>query len=149
MDPDFLPKATHEQQEYLLSNVKDWSILNGLAVRPSAYLFSAGTDLSGALATTAPVTLYPSLFPKACFDEARAIQKAYNELYAAIARDREWLKHIVERYLNSISAYPPASPHVVTPTSFPTNPCTDSLSLGFSTAHCAYGPSKSSPPLPL
>ena len=99
MEPDFLSKTTHEQQEYLLSNLKDWSILNGLAVRPSAYLFPAGTDLSGALATTAPVTLYPSLFPRACFDEARAIQKAYNELYAAIARDREWLKHIVERYV--------------------------------------------------
>ncbi|KAL9605684.1 MAG: hypothetical protein Q9204_009489, partial [Flavoplaca sp. TL-2023a] len=97
MEPDFLAKTTHEQQEYLLSNVKDWSILNGLAVRPSANLFPASTDLSGALATTAPVTLYPSLFPRACFDEARAIQKAYNELYAAIARDREWLKHIVER----------------------------------------------------
>ncbi|KAL8885255.1 MAG: hypothetical protein Q9215_006865 [Flavoplaca cf. flavocitrina] len=224
MEPDFLSKTTHEQQEYLLSNVKDWSILNGLAVRPPAYLFPAGTDLSGALATTAPVTLCPSLFPRACFDEARAIQKAYNELYAAIARDREWLKHIVERlievddfianlwsvhlevekegyaqnltlgifrsdymihtdsaspdekptikqvefntiassfgglstkvsqlhsYLNSIAAYPLTSPHVVTPTSFPANPCIDSLSLGFSTAHCAYGPSKSSPPLPL
>lgn len=103
MDPDSLPKTTHEQQEYLLSNVKDCSILNGLAVRPSAYLFSAGTDVSGALATTAPVTLYPSLFPRACFDEARAIQKAYNELYAAIARDRGWLTHIVKRYVWALS----------------------------------------------
>ncbi|KAL8848151.1 MAG: hypothetical protein Q9221_006796 [Calogaya cf. arnoldii] len=222
MNEDFPTKTTPEQQEYLLSNIKDWSILNGLAVRPSASLVSASTDLSGALATTAPVTLYPSLFPWTCFDEARAIQKAYNELYAAIARDRDWLKQIVERlievddfiaglwnvhlevekegyvqnlslglfrsdymihtdpaipdakptikqvefntiassfgglstkvshlhsYLDSISAYPPTS--AITPTSFPQNPCIDSLSLGFSTAHRAYGPSKSSPSLPL
>ncbi|KAL8656469.1 MAG: hypothetical protein Q9226_002658 [Calogaya cf. arnoldii] len=222
MDADFPPKTTPEQQEYLLSNIKDWSILNGLAIRPSANLLSTSTDLSGVLATTAPVTLYPSLFPRTCFDEARAIQQAYNELYAAIARDQDWLKQIIERliqvddfiarlwnvhlevekegyvqnlslglfrsdymihtdpaipnaeptikqvefntiassfgglstkvsqlhsYLDSISAYPPTT--TITATSFPTNPCIDSLSLGFSTAHRAYGPSKSSPSLPL
>ncbi|KKY20660.1 putative glutathione synthetase [Diplodia seriata] len=36
------------------------------------------------------------LFPRQCFDEGFAIQKAYNELYSAIARDEEWLKSIVE-----------------------------------------------------
>ncbi|KAI4267599.1 MAG: hypothetical protein L6R38_008186 [Xanthoria sp. 2 TBL-2021] len=222
--PDFPPKTTLEQQEYLLSNINHWSILNGLAVRPSASLLSTSTDLSRTLATTAPVTLYPSLFPRTCFDEARAIQKAYNELYAAIARDRDWLKQIVERlievddfiaklwsvhlevenegyvqnislglfrsdymvhtdpaipdpkpsikqvefntiassfgglstkvsqlhsYLNTTSAYPPTSSATITPASFPTNPCIESLSLGFSTAHRAYGPSRSSPSLPL
>ncbi|KAL8906963.1 MAG: hypothetical protein Q9171_006054 [Xanthocarpia ochracea] len=222
--PDFPPKTTPEQQEFLLANIQDWSILNGLAVRPSATLTSAGSDLSGALAATAPVTLFPSLFPRTCFDEARALQKAYNELYVAIARDRDWMKQIVERlievddfigqlwnvhleaekegyvqnlslglfrsdymihkdpgtpdtkptikqvefntiassfgglstkvsklhsYLNSISAYPCTSPPVITPTSFPMNPSIDSLSLSLSTAHRAYGPSKSSPSLPL
>ncbi|CAL8582181.1 Glutathione synthetase [Xanthoria parietina] len=222
--PDFPPKTTLEQQDYLLSNIKDWSILNGLAIRPSTSLLSTSTDLSGTLAATAPVTLYPSLFPRACFHEARAIQKAYNELYAAIARDQNWLRQIVQQlievddfiaslwnvhlevekegyvqnlslglfrsdymvhtdpanpdskptikqvefntiassfgglstkvsqlhsYLNEIAAYPPTSPPTIAYPSFPANPCIESLSHGFSTAHRAYGPSKSSPSLPL
>ncbi|KAL8671345.1 MAG: hypothetical protein Q9168_004155 [Polycauliona sp. 1 TL-2023] len=224
INPDYPPKITPEQQGYLLSNINDWSVFNGLAVRPSATLLPTNTHLSAALASTAPVTVFPSLFPRTCFDEARAIQKAYNELYAAIARDRDWLKQIVEQlievddfiaglwdvhlavekegyvqdlslglfrsdymihtdptntetkpaikqvefntiassfgglstkvsqlhsYLNSISAYPPTSPPVITSTSLSSNPCIESLSLGFSTAHRAYGPSKSSPSLPL
>ena len=96
--PDYPPDLTSEQSAYLLSNVKDWSILNGLAVRPSLSFVSNEVDPSRSLAVTAPVTLFPSLFPRRCFEEARAIQTAYNELYALIARDEEWLREIVEEY---------------------------------------------------
>ncbi len=94
--PEYPPNLTPEQSEYLLSNVKDWSILNGLAVRPSITYVSKKVDPSSSLAVTAPVTLFPSLFPRACFEEARAIQYAYNELYAMVARDERWLEEIVE-----------------------------------------------------
>ncbi|KAL8938427.1 MAG: hypothetical protein Q9211_003210, partial [Gyalolechia sp. 1 TL-2023] len=94
--PDYPPPVTDEQRDFLLSNTKDWSILNGLAVRPSPVFVPTGIDPSGSIAVTAPVTLFPSLFPRRCFNEARAIQGVYNELYAAIARDRTWLKAIVE-----------------------------------------------------
>ncbi|KAI4248682.1 MAG: hypothetical protein LQ352_005858 [Teloschistes flavicans] len=78
--PEYPPKTTSEQHEFLLSNVKDWSILNGLAVRPSHAFVPKDVNISGSLAVTAPVTLFPSLFPLDCFDEARKIQEAYNEL---------------------------------------------------------------------
>lgn len=90
------PSISNKQTDFLLSEIKDWSILNGLAVRPSRSFVPKNIDPSGALAVTAPVTLFPSLFPQRCFDEARAIQIAYNELYAAIACDKEWLSKIVE-----------------------------------------------------
>ena len=96
--PDYPPNLTSEQSDYLLSNIKDWSILNGLAVRPSPSFVSERTDPSRSLAITAPVTLFPSLFPKACFDEAQAIQSAYNELYACVANDEEWLGEVVKEY---------------------------------------------------
>ena len=99
--PDYPPNLTAEQSDYLLTNLKDWSILNGLAVRPSLSFVSESIDPSRSLAVTAPVTLFPSLFPTVCFEEARAIQKAYNELYALIARDEEWLQEIVEEYANT------------------------------------------------
>lgn len=43
--------------------------------------------------------MFPSLFPRVCFEEALAIQKAYNELYAAIAQDEEWLEGIVDELI--------------------------------------------------
>ncbi len=86
------PSLTEQQQSHLVSSLKDWSLAHGLAVRPSEH------DPSSSLATTAPVTLFPSLFPRVCFQEATAIQAIYNELYAAIAMDEAWLGDIIKGY---------------------------------------------------
>ena len=94
--PPYPPNLSDTEEEYLLSNLKDWSIAHGLAVRPAESYVAKETDPAGALATTAPVTLFPSLFPKRCFEQAKAVSKAYNELYSAIASDEGWLKGIVE-----------------------------------------------------
>lgn len=93
---DYPPDLSLEEEQYLLSNLKDWSIAHGLAVRPAPSFVQPAQDPSGVLATTAPVTLFPSLFPKSCFEEGLSIQKAYNKLYAAISRDEQWLKEIVQ-----------------------------------------------------
>lgn len=94
--PDYPPNLTPDQTDYLLSELKDWSLSNGLAVRPSQNFISENLDPGGVLAVPAPVTLFPSPFPRACLDEAREIQQTYNELYAAISRDEEWLGEIVQ-----------------------------------------------------
>ena len=90
------PPLTPEQEQFLISTIKDWSIQHGLAVRPPATFVPQDALERGVLATNAPVTLFPSLFPKALFEEARAIQTSYNRLYAEIARDEEWLGKIME-----------------------------------------------------
>ncbi|KAJ5317950.1 hypothetical protein PENANT_c004G10864 [Penicillium antarcticum] len=90
------PDLSPAQQKFLVTAVKDWAIQNGLAVRPSPAIVPPGTDSNGVLATNAPVTLFPSPFPKACFQEATALQSIYNELYAAITCKTEWLGKIVE-----------------------------------------------------
>ncbi|KAF1940928.1 glutathione synthetase large chain [Clathrospora elynae] len=92
---DYPPELSQEEENYLLSNLKDWSIAHGLTVRPAPSFVQPAQDPSGVLATTAPVTLYPSLFPRSCFEDGLAIQTAYNELYSAIARDESWLQGIV------------------------------------------------------
>lgn len=94
------PTLNSEEEQYLLATVKDWSIAHGLAVRPAPSFVQSSQDPSGVLATTAPVTLFPSLFPRSCFESGLAIQTAYNELYSAIARDEEWLQSIVEELLD-------------------------------------------------
>jgi hypothetical protein len=54
------------------------------------------SDPHGVLATTAPVTIFPSPFPRVCFEQAKAVQEAYNELYSSISRDEGFLKGVVE-----------------------------------------------------
>ena len=94
--PQYPPELDEKQMHYLLTNLIDWSVAHGLTVKPPLSFISAKQDPLGALASPAPVTLFPSLFPKSCYDEALAIQVFYNGLYAAIARDEDWIKSIVE-----------------------------------------------------
>jgi len=89
------PELTASESEQLLTTIKDWSIAYGLAVRPPPFFVSAEADPQGVLATTVPVTLFPSPFPRVCFEQAKSVQKAYNRLYASIAQDEEFLQTIV------------------------------------------------------
>jgi glutathione synthase len=90
------PKLSEAQEQFLVSTIKDWTIQHGLTVRPAATFVSQEAVSKGVLATNAPVTLFPSPFPKACFEEARAVQKVYNELYARITSDEKWLGEVIE-----------------------------------------------------
>ncbi|KAI9807343.1 MAG: hypothetical protein M1833_000086 [Piccolia ochrophora] len=96
--PNYPPEQDAEQREYLVSSLQDWAIAHGLAVREPKVLQHEGTD-PHSVAIPAPVTLFPSPFSRSCFEEGREVQTAYNELYAAIANDEEWLGEIVEELL--------------------------------------------------
>lgn len=93
---NYPPELSQEQKDHLVSTIKDWSIHHGLAVRPPPTFIEEQSDPQGVLATNAPVTLFPSLFPKSCFESAVSVQKTYNELYAAITKDEKWLGKIIE-----------------------------------------------------
>lgn len=105
------PPALEDARETdrLVQAVKDWSLANGLTVRPPPAVVA--DDAGGALAMPAPVTLFPSPFPKACFEEARAIQTKYNALYARISQDEEFLGGLVQECVRSRTPLPrePAS----------------------------------------
>lgn len=90
------PDLTTAESEHLFSTIKDWSIANGLTVRLPPSIVSMEADPHGVLATTAPVTLFPSPFPRVCFEQAKSIQRAYNKLYASIAQDEAFLEDIVK-----------------------------------------------------
>ncbi|TGZ85077.1 glutathione synthase [Ascodesmis nigricans] len=86
--PKYPPTTDKAQFNHLLSTCKDWCLSHGLTVRPPP---SFSENPHEALTTHAPVSLYPSLFPRSSFDEARAVQTAYNELYARVSDDTEFL----------------------------------------------------------
>ena len=90
------PELSKHQNDTILSNIQNWSIQHGLAVRPATSFIPKELDPSGSLAVTAPVTLFPSFFPSKCFKNAKSVQVAFNELYARIAADEQWLGTVVE-----------------------------------------------------
>ena len=89
------PEIDTPECEHLSEVVKDWTVAHGLAIRPPPVLLPAEADPSNVLATTAPVTLFPSPFPRICFQQARSVQQAYNELYARISKDEDFLCQVV------------------------------------------------------
>lgn len=93
--PEYPPTLDEAQRANLRFNLNDWAIAHGLAVRPTPAFVSKDTDPNSVLAVTAPVTLFPSLFPRRCYESALAIAKSYNELYARIASDEPWIADIM------------------------------------------------------
>ncbi|CRK30522.1 hypothetical protein BN1708_005173 [Verticillium longisporum] len=90
------PSLKQAERDDLVQTIKDWSIGHGLAVRPQPSVVSSDIDPKSMLAINVPVTLFPSPFPRQCFEQARTVQKTYNELYAAISRDEEFLADAVK-----------------------------------------------------
>ena len=87
---------SQDERHHLVQVAKDWAAANGLAIRPPPTAVSQEVDPEGVLAIHAPVTLFPSRFPRSCFEQARSVQKAYNELYARVSRDEEFLGQLVK-----------------------------------------------------
>lgn len=90
------PVVGEAERARLVEIVKDWTVANGLSVRPPPALVSADSDPDGVLATSVPVTLFPSPFPRVCFEQAKTVQKAYNDLYARVSQDEEFLSSMVK-----------------------------------------------------
>ncbi|KKA28691.1 hypothetical protein TD95_003431, partial [Thielaviopsis punctulata] len=90
------PALSAAEEENIVTIVKDWTISNGLCIRPPPSVFPLANDPNQILGCHVPVTLFPSRFPRECFEQARGVQKAYNELYINISRDEKFLSEIVK-----------------------------------------------------
>lgn len=90
------PKLEQAEQQHLIDTIKDWSIGNGLAIRPPPTVIASEADPEGIAAVSAPVTVFPSPFPRVCFEQGKTVQTSYNELYAAVSRDEEFISQMVK-----------------------------------------------------
>lgn len=88
--PDYPPKTSSDDQDEAINNaIIDWSLANGLVMlSPQG---ETGNAKFGSTAVHAPVTVYPSPFPKSGFQHALNVQKNFNLLYANISNDVHWL----------------------------------------------------------
>ena len=87
-----------EQRQSLIDNVKDWQITHG------SLLKLVRTDEEHTiLSQPIGISLYPSLFPEKHFNHARSLQTLYNELYARVAQDEEWLFQVLKPFMREES----------------------------------------------
>ncbi|KAI1826153.1 hypothetical protein F4861DRAFT_498275 [Xylaria intraflava] len=93
---DYPPTITANEGARLTEAAKDWALAHGLTVRPPPAVIAAGADPQNILASAVPVTLFPSPFPKVCFEQGISVQKAYNELYASLSQDEAFLAQTVK-----------------------------------------------------
>jgi len=88
--PSYPPSLDEPSLSFLLSSLTDYCLSHGITVRPSV------PSEENHLASHAPVTLFPSLFPFKAWEQALAVQTKYNLVYAKIANDEEWLGKIMD-----------------------------------------------------
>jgi hypothetical protein len=88
------PQLSNCELQELTSQVASYALSNGIQYLPKTIT----ADLSNTPASSihAPVTLFPSPFPRKLFEQARKLQKIYNVLYARISMDKQFLDEIVE-----------------------------------------------------
>lgn len=87
-------RLSHEHLTFLVENVTDWQYQHGSLLKYPPKSGNVGSRPIGA-------TLFPSNFPRRCYDEARALQPTFNKLYAAIAEDGEWLHEALRALIQS------------------------------------------------
>ena len=88
--PPYPPQLSEEQLSTLIADIRDWQLTHGSLLRLPRPDFDKSVPIG--------VSVFPSLFSKTCFDEARNLQRIYNRLYAAVGSDEEWLQETVKEY---------------------------------------------------
>ncbi len=100
-DPTVMPsevpspsRLSREHWQFLIENVRDWQYQHGSLLKYPPRSGHVGSRPIGA-------TVFPSNFPRHCYDEALAIQPIFNKLYAAISEDEAWLHGSLKALIES------------------------------------------------
>lgn len=89
------PPLTPGQTTLLVDKSQSWGLAHGLVMYPPGFVLS--------LATVAPLTLFPTPFPKQAFEQALAVQQTFNRLYTLVASSKGWIESISK----DLSAFDP------------------------------------------
>jgi len=82
------PKLDPLKEQQLVENLLQWSLSNGLVIYPP--------NFQSFQPVSAPVTLFPTPLPKIAFQDASDVQLLFNELYAKVSSDVDFLHEIIQ-----------------------------------------------------
>lgn len=89
MSPKEFPVLNNDQLERLVFEVTQFGLSNGLIMYPPAPYLNYQPIL-------APITLFPTPFPRKQFLKSLSVAKIYNKLYASVVSENNWLVTIIE-----------------------------------------------------
>lgn len=98
---DLASTLTEEQLNILKDAALDFALSHGLVVRPPPAPESKDDPHHATLSTgviNAPISLFPTPFPKQAYKDAVQVQPLFNQLVHEISEDDAFLKEIMERY---------------------------------------------------
>lgn len=89
MSPKEFPKLGKEELQELIFEATQFGLSNGLMMYPPSPFLNYQPTL-------APITLFPTPFPRKQFVKGLDIEKTYNKLYAAVVSEHHWLTNIIK-----------------------------------------------------
>ncbi|UZJ51042.1 hypothetical protein CBS101457_000362 [Exobasidium rhododendri] len=91
--PAWPPHLDEAQKLSLCAQSTDYAISHSILYRPLPLASSSSPPLDAAI--HAPISLFPSPFPKALYTRGQELQPLYNDLYSRIAVDDDFLKRVI------------------------------------------------------
>ncbi|CDK24657.1 unnamed protein product [Kuraishia capsulata CBS 1993] len=82
------PQLSKIQEVELIDDLSQWALGNGLVMYPK--------DFKPYNAAYAPVTLFPTPFPRSQFEKGIEVAEKFGELYAKVTSNYEWLSKAIE-----------------------------------------------------
>lgn len=88
MYKDF-PSLSPENEKELVEKLSHWALANGLVMYPPQWQLHS--------ASNAPITMFPTPFPRDLFENAMKVQTVFNELYAnVVSHEKVWLVDLIK-----------------------------------------------------
>lgn len=83
------PALSEKNQTVLVERLLQWCLANGLVMYPPNFVNHS--------ANNAPITLFPTPFPRDLFEKAVEVQQTFNKLYVSvITSHKKWLLDVIE-----------------------------------------------------
>jgi hypothetical protein len=91
--PVWPPELSEEQRVAVSLRCTDYAISHSILYRPLPVASTSKPPLDAAI--HAPISLFPSPFPRQLYLKGQQLQPLYNDLYARIALDDAFLKRVI------------------------------------------------------
>ena len=91
--PTWPPELSEEQRELLCRQGTDFALSHSILYRPLPESSSSTPPLDAAI--HAPISLFPTPFPRSLYEQGQALQPLYNDLYARVAVDDAFLRRVI------------------------------------------------------
>ncbi|TPX72981.1 glutathione synthase [Spizellomyces sp. 'palustris'] len=91
--PAYPPPLAQDQLDELRDHAVDWALAHGFVVRPAP---SSVGNQTIPVVTHAPFALFPSPFPRRCYEQALKLQPLFNALVESVAKDDLFLRETLE-----------------------------------------------------